>query len=139
MLSLWAVNISKVQQKGLFIVENSVRNKYYKNHQSQCGTQFPSTLVPSKSTLLTDRFQKIDSFLMTKQRQTKSVLSEETTDIGALPEVSPRKSLRVLSQETSELKSPVPAATLSLAYCEVDITASISRQQPYHFHCRSHT
>ena len=52
---------------------------------------------------------------MTKQKQTKFFLSEETTDIGALPEVSPRKSLRLLSQETSELKSPVPAATFSLA------------------------
>ena len=41
---------------------------------------------------------------MKKQRPTKFVLSEETTDIASLPVVSPRKSLGLLSQETRVLK-----------------------------------
>lgn len=45
-----------------------------------------------------------DSLLMKKQRPTKFVLSEETTDFGALSVVSPRKSLRLLSQQASVLK-----------------------------------
>jgi len=45
-----------------------------------------------------------DSLLMKKQRPTKFVLSQETRDIGTISVVSPRKSLRLLSQQASVLK-----------------------------------
>lgn len=75
-------------------MENYVRNKYYKNHQSHCRTQFAGILVPSKSTtLLTGKFQMTDFLLMKKQRPIKFVHSEETADTGALPVLSQKKNL----------------------------------------------
>lgn len=45
-----------------------------------------------------------DSLLMKKQRPTKFVHSEETTDIWAISVVSTRKCLRLLSKQASVLK-----------------------------------
>jgi transposase len=102
-----------LQDQRVFILEHYFSTRSYAECQNEIINSFPDSVVPNKSTIqrLVESFRETGSTGEKRRSGSPSVLSDDSLeDIRTRSLLSPRKSLRKLSQQTGMTYASVQKA-----------------------------
>ncbi|PNF37420.1 hypothetical protein B7P43_G16027 [Cryptotermes secundus] len=119
----------------VFIVETIARKNIYRKFARRFRQKYPDSPVPTKSCVnrLLKKWRATGSVSDKKKQSKRTVLTEEKVkDIQARLQISPRKSLRRLAQETGVSLGSARTATKLIKFRPYKVTVVHELKEPDH-------